>query len=228
MESIDELTRDCKELQSLLKSAVRLHVRELLAAEISVLQGKINNLQDKLKKKQENAAENSSGEKGEKPHVFTKKIQTYGWDQTDKLMKIYVQLAGIENVPKENIKLDVKSKSFSLLVCNLNKMNHNLSMPNLLEEVDPTSSFFRVKSGNVIVTLKKKVPQNWSHLTGTEKKIKEDKTPKLDKDEDPSAGIMKMMKQMYDDGDDEMKRTISKAWTESREKQASGQNPLNF
>ncbi len=54
------------------------------------------------------------------------------------------------------------------------------------------------------------------------------RTPKLDKDEDPSAGIMKMMKQMYDDGDDEMKRTISKAWTESREKQASGQNPLNF
>ncbi len=67
-----------------------------------------------------------------------------GWDQTDKLMKIYVQLAGIENIPKENIKLDVKSKSFNLLVCNLNKMNHNLSMPNLLEEVDPSSSFFRV------------------------------------------------------------------------------------
>ena len=27
---------------------------------------------------------------------------------------------------------------------------------------------------------------------------------------------------MYDDGDDEMKRTITKAWTESREKQGAG------
>ena len=48
------------------------------------------------------------------------------------------------------------------------------------------------------------------------------RTPSFDKEEDPSTSIMKMMKQMYDDGDDEMKRTISKAWTESREKQAAG------
>lgn len=35
---------------------------------------------------------------------------------------------------------------------------------------------------------------------------------------DPTAGIMSLMKQMYEDGDDEMKRSIAKAWTESREK----------
>lgn len=29
---------------------------------------------------------------------------------------------------------------------------------------------------------------------------------------------MNMMKKMYDEGDEEMKRTIAKAWTESREK----------
>ena len=33
---------------------------------------------------------------------------------------------------------------------------------------------------------------------------------------------MNMMKKMYDEGDDEMKRTIAKAWTESREKQSAG------
>lgn len=31
-----------------------------------------------------------------------------------------------------------------------------------------------------------------------------------------------MMKKMYDEGDDEMKRTIAKAWTESREKNMQG------
>ena len=31
---------------------------------------------------------------------------------------------------------------------------------------------------------------------------------------------MDMMKNMYDDGDDEMKRTIAKAWTQSRDKSA--------
>ena len=53
------------------------------------------------------------------------------------------------------------------------------------------------------------------------------KPPKVDKDEDPGMGLMKLMKQMYDDGDDEMKRTIAKAWHESQEKRAKGiEDPL--
>ena len=46
-------------------------------------------------------------------------------------------------------------------------------------------------------------------------------TPKADDSAaaDPSANLMTMMKQMYEDGDDDMKRTIAKAWTESRDKQ---------
>lgn len=49
--------------------------------------------------------------------------------------------------------------------------------------------------------------------------------PNVDKDADPSQSIMDMMKQMYHDGDDEMKRTIAKAWTESREKRNDPLNP---
>lgn len=41
-------------------------------------------------------------------------------------------------------------------------------------------------------------------------------------DEDPQAGIMNLMKKMYDDGDDDMKRTIAKAWTESQDKKNAG------
>lgn len=48
----------------------------------------------------------------------------------------------------------------------------------------------------------------------------------LDKDTDPNDSLMSMMKQMYEDGDDEMKRTIAKAWTESREKKAHGDMAL--
>ena len=39
---------------------------------------------------------------------------------------------------------------------------------------------------------------------------------------DPSAGIMNLMKKMYDDGDDDMKRMIKKTWYESQQKQAAG------
>ena len=40
----------------------------------------------------------------------------------------------------------------------------------------------------------------------------------MDKDGDTFASIMNMMKKMHDEGDDDMKQTIAKAWTESRDK----------
>ena len=52
------------------------------------------------------------------------------------------------------------------------------------------------------------------------------KPPKMDKDEDPGGSLMNLMKQMYQDGDDEMKRTIAKAWHESQEKRNKEQADL--
>lgn len=39
---------------------------------------------------------------------------------------------------------------------------------------------------------------------------------------DPSSGLMNIMKKMYETGDPEMKKMISKAWTEGQEKKLSG------
>jgi calcyclin binding protein len=43
-----------------------------------------------------------------------------------------------------------------------------------------------------------------------------------EKSEDPQAGIMNMMKKMYEEGDDNMKKTIAEAWTKSNDKKAQG------
>ena len=40
---------------------------------------------------------------------------------------------------------------------------------------------------------------------------------------DPGAGMMQMMQKMYEDGDDEMKKTIRKAWHESQDKKMKGE-----
>ncbi|XP_039139237.1 calcyclin-binding protein-like [Dioscorea cayenensis subsp. rotundata] len=45
--------------------------------------------------------------------------------------------------------------------------------------------------------------------------------PGMDKDKDPMAGIMDLMKNMYDEGDDEMKWTIVKAWSDARSGKAT-------
>ena len=48
------------------------------------------------------------------------------------------------------------------------------------------------------------------------------KTPKFDDKKDPNESLMNLMKQMYEDGDDEMKRTIAKSFAESRNKTGGG------
>ena len=40
----------------------------------------------------------------------------------------------------------------------------------------------------------------------------------MDESKDPNESLMDMLKNMYEGGDDEMKRTIAKAWTQSRDK----------
>lgn len=39
---------------------------------------------------------------------------------------------------------------------------------------------------------------------------------------------MNLLKKMYAEGDDEMKRSINKAWVESREKQAKEDLPIDI
>ncbi len=81
----------------------------------------------------------------------------------------------------------------------------------------------------MIAVFLRKVEANksWSHVTEKEKKITEKSMPKMDENSDPQEGLMSMMKKMYEEGDDEMKRTISKAFTESREKSLKGETGLD-
>lgn len=42
----------------------------------------------------------------------------------------------------------------------------------------------------------------------------------MDDDKDPNDSLMDLMKKMYDEGDDDMKRTIAQAWTQSKDKKS--------
>lgn len=46
--------------------------------------------------------------------------------------------------------------------------------------------------------------------------------PSMNENADPSEGLMSVLKKIYTDGDDEMKRTINKAWVESQDKKTKG------
>eukprot|EP00040_Diaphanoeca_grandis_P014817 m.75283 g.75283 ORF g.75283 m.75283 type:complete len:235 (+) comp24763_c0_seq1:181-885(+) len=152
--------------------------------------------------------------------IPTIQLTSYAWDQTDAMIKIFVKIDDAESVPTESVKLTFPSDTtFALEVSNLNGKNYILSVE-LAQKIDRSASTSKARKGRVILNLKKVMEGKWDVLTGKEKRKIEAKKPKLSnttKDDDPQASIMNMMRDMYSEGDDDMKRMIGKAWTESRD-----------
>ncbi|KAL3660003.1 hypothetical protein V7S43_014928 [Phytophthora oleae] len=150
--------------------------------------------------------------------AFTE-ISRFGWEDDGygkEKVAVYIMsgIDGVGNLAKENVTCHFTKTSFDLKIIGLDNKNYRLFKQHLEKEIDPAKSSFRVKKNRVTLSLyKADKDSTWMNLTAKNPS----KSAKPDTS-DPSAGIMDMMKNMYAEGDDEMKRTIAKAWTESRDK----------
>ncbi|KDR16863.1 calcyclin-binding protein [Zootermopsis nevadensis] len=216
---LEELRLDVAELNRFLSAAVRQKVKDALSVEIRKLETEITTLKE-FSEKDSVPETPVSPVTTSKLKCYEVKLNNYAWDQSDKFVKIFVALKNVQTVEAANVFCEFTNRSVELKVNGLDNRNYTLPVKNLLEEIDADKSHWKVKTDNVVIFLaKKKDGIKWSHMTTHEKKANEPRLPKLDQNDDPSAGLMDMMRQMYEDGDDDMKRTIAKAWTESREKQ---------
>ncbi|XP_042320301.1 calcyclin-binding protein [Sceloporus undulatus] len=218
---MEELQKDLEEVKELLKKASRKRLHDVLLAEKSKIEREIKN-QPPVKPKTEASEE-------EKPSLtgYTVKINNYAWDQSDKFVKIYITLSGVQDLPAENVHVQFTERSFDLLVKNLNNKNYTMTFNNLLKPISVESSSWKVKTDMVLILCKKKKEEKWECLTQVEKETKEKEKASYDTS-DPSEGLMNLLKKMYAEGDDEMKRSINKAWVESREKQAREELPMDI
>ncbi|XP_034235203.1 calcyclin-binding protein [Thrips palmi] len=223
---MEELRLDAEELKQLLSKATRQRVKDALSLDLRKLETEIIRIQEQISKENEESKAGSSTQTSivaSGARCYDVKITNYAWDQSEKFVKIFVTLKNIHTIPAENVTCDFKNRSMELRVNALENRNHHLPIVNLLEEINVEKSYFKVKNDNVIVYLaKSKVGESWSHLTGGEKKVTEKKPPpKYEPSDDPSSSIMGLLKQMYDDGDDEMKRTIAKAWASNQDQKST-------
>ncbi|CAF1378729.1 unnamed protein product [Rotaria magnacalcarata] len=227
-QQIQELNADIDEVKQLLGQATRLRVKQFLEVQQRRLETDLIAL-----KEQQNAATVPAIEKKPTAPVvastnrsYTKEITVYAWDQSDKFVKIYVQnLDGVGDLSSDQVRCSFEERVFSLEINNLKNINYLFKRGRLLNEIKPAQSTFKVKKDMVIILLAKVDAKNWECIFRDEKKTDEKPLPKMDDSKDPGDSLMKLMKNMYETGDDEMKRTIAKAWTESREKMNTGGEP---
>ncbi|XP_039998657.1 calcyclin-binding protein isoform X1 [Xiphias gladius] len=224
-EQINQLEADLLELGSLLEKSERKRVQELLKQEQKKVEKELAVKQQQKEQQARRQADPSAASKA----AYTVKITNYAWDQSEKFIKIYLTLKDVHKIPSENVEVTFTERSFSVLVKDLDGKNHQMTVLNLLYPIDEKDSYKKIKTDMVLVMCKKQTTKKWECLTKVEKQSKEkDSKPSLDENADPSEGLMSMLKKIYSEGDDEMKRTINKAWTESQEKKIRGDDMMDF
>merc|ERR1719295_2472441 len=221
---IKELQLDVSELKLLQENATRNKVKDILSVQVRKLETDLVQLRDKAKA--DEADKNGGVEKkatgGESARkILECQMKDYSWDQSEKFVKLYLTgLKGLDKCPNDNINITYSCDSVNVRLGPISDSDNKVyifSIKKTCHNINAEKSYHKAKSDYLLIFLAKHNPgSDWSHMTHAEKAAADAKKkadePKFDDKADPSAGLMNMMKKMYEDGDDEMKRTIAKAW----------------
>lgn len=151
-------------------------------------------------------------------------IENFSWDQgsyNSPTVTVYVEIPNVGSV-KDNVQVEFGKCSFDLKVHGCDGRNYRLIKDNLDKDIVPEQSKFIVKKDKVVIKLQKVKGEysydSWTSLTA---KKPRDPTKEAEKKKDPMGGIMDMMKDMYEEGDENMKKIIGEAMLKSK----SGEKP---
>mmetsp|Transcript_42002 Transcript_42002/g.42871 ORF Transcript_42002/g.42871 Transcript_42002/m.42871 type:complete len:264 (+) Transcript_42002:12-803(+) len=154
------------------------------------------------------------------PSVCFISIDRFSFDaggSSDKFVILYLPLPGVGSIENKNekIKCDFEKGSFDVTIMNFNGKNYRIKRDNLEHDIDPEKSKHIVKADKIVVKLAKIKGEYgsfdfWSKLTDNKRKEKKKNTA------DPQSSIMNMMKDMYDSGDDNMRKIIGETMTKQR------------
>ena len=156
-------------------------------------------------------------------------IESFSWDQGEygsNTVSIFVDLIDVGTV-KDTVEFSCTKSSFDLKVTGLAGKNYRLIKDNLDKDIIVAESKIVVKKDKLVIKLRKVKGdysyENWSSLTS---KKKRDVAAEASKKSNPMGGIMDMMKDMYDDGDENMKKIIGEAMMKSQRGEKS--DPPSF
>jgi len=203
---------------STLVAADRPNVRKILADQVVFVKSKIPAPSAPVETPKPASVSSPSPSSGD---LHYETISGYAWENLDKSVKVYIDMPEVGTLPADKITSTIyKSdggQGLLLLVHDFKNKNYRLRIPSLFGKVSNVT--VNQRANRLVLTLNKEGTAFWSSLLASKDKPKE-KEPDLDKD-DPSNGIMNMMQKLYAEGDEEMKRTIAKAWTESKDKKGA-------
>lgn len=208
-----QLRLDLEELKHLESVAKRPRVVSLISSEIRSIDAKLSKISAAAAPPA--VSDDNSSVSASAPSLNYVTLGSFSWDQENDKIKIYVFLEGVNG---EKVETNFQKTSVDVKFHDVQGKNYRIAIPKLNKEIVPEKSKVLVKATKIIITLVKASKENWPDLHFKEDKFK----PSVGKkDKDPMSGIMDLMKNMYDEGDEDMKRTIAKAWSDARSGKAA-------
>ena len=237
--AIEMYQKDIEELEKLIEAALRPNIKRQLTEYKNNLSNLMNEEKKKIETDKKKKEEDSKKEKKESTtdkkeseidasklnSTFTT-ISKYAFDTSNnKFIKLYLTdgFDGIKSFNSSNIKSKFTKNTFDVCILGWKGKNYRFSCFNLSKEINPNDSYIKqTNSGLIIYLAKVNSSDFWDSLEkkkGLFGNKDDDGMPALDKNKDPNQSLMEMMRDMYQNGDPEMKRMIAEAWTKSRDEQ---------
>ncbi|VDP20608.1 unnamed protein product [Heligmosomoides polygyrus] len=99
----------------------------------------------------------------------TVKVTNYGWDESDKFVKVYITLQGVHNANPSSIQHSFSNNGYDIAVSGHCGKNYVMTMKGLRDEIVPESSQIKQKTDMLMVMMKKKTEGlKWEQLTKIE------------------------------------------------------------
>lgn len=103
----------------------------------------------------ERVAQNRASASSEAPKRFEFELTNYAWDQSDKFIKIFLSLDGVQNTTEENVIVEFTDKSITSKIAGVDNKDYKFAVNNLLFAIDVEKSYRKIKTNAIAIYAKK-------------------------------------------------------------------------
>ena len=149
-------------------------------------------------------------------------IAKYAWDQSEKFVSIYVDFPGVGSFSGECVSSDFVEHGFKVSVKPPSAGSvHQIAVSNLNQSTTPEKCKVVVKADRFVIKLKKsEVGLEWDALDDSDRKRKEARDKRVQHGDLKGASTMQLIQDMYENADEEGKRSLAEAMAKGEKKRA--------
>lgn len=103
----------------------------------------------------ERVAQNRASASSEAPKRFEFELTNYAWDQSDKFIKIFLSVDGVQNTAEENVIVEFAEKSITSKIGGVDNKDYKFAVNNLLFAIDVEKSYRKIKTNAIAIYAKK-------------------------------------------------------------------------